>query len=254
MASPTQPQNPNDLLRIRLNHLARCTAPGFRVTCPEGDSIRMRKLVHRGAQRPVSKYPSFKLERIVECESLLEVDMAILLDACPNVEGFAEQPLTLHYLAENTWRWHIPDFAMIYLGRLHFIEVKFQRDIDAEIEARTEHLKQRLTALGASYALLTEAEIRAQHWLDNARKLLRRGRHSLSELELLGYHETLRRAGASPLSNWGWVDPGNRAAIAIAHLILRGKAGVPLSQPLSPESVVEAYNTEVTPWPSALFA
>ncbi len=61
---------------------------GLRIDLPKPGASRMRDLVHRGAQRPVSKIMSVKLGRIVECESALEVDAVQILDAHGTVSAF----------------------------------------------------------------------------------------------------------------------------------------------------------------------
>ena len=73
--------------------------PGeLQIEHPPAGELRVRRLVHRGTQRPVFKVPSVTLARVVQCESLLEVDMAMLLDACPHVASYREQPVTLRYV------------------------------------------------------------------------------------------------------------------------------------------------------------
>ena len=238
-------------LRGRLNQLASCTAAreDLRIECPDEGTMRVRKLVHRGAPRPVSKYPSFKLGRVVECESLLEVEFAILLDVGPAIEAFAEQSVVLNYTDGDSHRWHVPDFVVLSKGRIHFVEVKFQRDVDDAVMARTKLLKARLASLGASYRLITEEEIRSGHLLDNARQVLRRGRHNIHEFELRGYHERLRRDGVLTLGCWGWTQTGSREATGIARLIMRGQAWVSMSSPLNAATAVWFHDTEVASWP-----
>lgn len=231
------------------------SVPGLRVECPPDGALRMRRLVHRGAPRPTSRMYSLTLDRHVECESQLEVDGAQLLDACPRVLSFAEQPVKLHFTLAGRTTWHIPDVAVKTAKALEFIEFKYARDVDRAVLERTTRLQSLLSPLGVGYRLLTEFELHAGVALDNAHRLLRRGRERAPMHWALQVGELLRSECSVPLEYFGWSNLGSAEAGWIARLILEGGIHIDLRRPLRGNNPVYAAtsipNQENRLWPSA---
>lgn len=227
----------------------------FRITLPPQGEIRVRNLVHRGASRPVFKVPSLKLGRIVQCESQLEVEIALLLEASTQVTTYCEQPVTFHCLLDGERTWHIPDFEVNLTGTRVFIEVKYARDVDALVLARTALLQELLQKSGHRYLLLTEKEIRQPYMVGNARQILRRACHAISDLEITSSFERFRRQKTSTLGEWSWQVSGKKDAIAMARLLLKGHALVDMGKPIGSDTVVVlTEKREVQPWLLALSA
>lgn len=218
----------------------RHDVPGFTlgVTLPKAGHVRVRRLIHRGAPRPVTKFPSIKLERAVHCESALEVEAATVLDACPQVRWFGEQPLVLHFQQDDYQRSHVPDFIVATHDRQEIVEVKFQRDIDSHVLERTALLQQLLKPYGYCYRLISELEIRHGHALGNSKSLLLRGREVAPSMWALQIYEDVRRHGSLPLALFGWDRPGQAEAGWIAREIIDGRLRVDLTKPLSSDSMV----------------
>jgi len=198
----------------------------LRLDLPPPGEVRIRNLVHRGAPRPVFKTTSVKIRRVVQCESALEHEAALLLDVSPAVQAFAEQPVRIHYAIESGWHSHIPDFAVLAADRLTFVEIKFEKDVDAKVRERTRHLEGQLEALGADYCLLTERHVRQGDYVQNALRVLRRARHAISEVQLLATLEKLRAVDRVPLAAFGWSIADSQEAIGIAQLIISGHAAI----------------------------
>ena len=198
------------------------------VDLPKGDNVRMRKLVHRGTQRPVFKVPSLKLDRSIHCESLLEHEAALLLDADPAVAEFTEQPVRLHFqvTADAEPASHIPDFAVLGDGRLRFIEVKFEKDVDTSVSERTDQLRDLLSRFDIGYELWTERHVRRGHAAENALRVLRRARYPTVDARELAALERLRSAKRLRLDQLGWDDTDPLNAACIARLILSGHAQI----------------------------
>lgn len=236
-------------------HLLSCTPladPPLRVELPPAGAIRMRDLVHRGTQRPVFKVPSLKLGRAVQCESILEVEAAVLLDVAPHVSSFAEQAARIHYVLHGQTRSHVPDFAVMLGRRKAFLEIKFEKDLDAEVRERTRHLERGLPRLGWEYHVLTEATLRRGSLLSNANSILRRARHATSDVDSLFTLENLRQRRGATLRDYGWSEYGSSQALSVASLITRGLAAVDWLAPLSDASPVWATDNtnheEGTSW------
>ena len=198
----------------------------LRLDLPPPGEVRIRNLVHRGAPRPVFKTTSVKLGRVVQCESALEREAGLLLDVSPAVQAFAEQPARIHYRTQDGWRSHIPDFAMLIADGLMFVEIKFEKDVDAEVRERTGSLEGKLGALGVGYRLLTERHLREGDYVQNALRVLRRARHAISEVQLLATLEKLRAVDRLPLAAFGWSVAESQEAVGIAKLIMSGHAAI----------------------------
>lgn len=210
----------------------------LRLDLPSSGEIRMRNLVHRGAPRPVFKTTSVKLGRVVQCESELEREAALLLDFIPTVRAYGEQPVRINYLADGEWRSHIPDFAVLVENQITFVEIKFVKDVDAQVESRTRLLEKRLGSLGAIYCLATEHHLRQASHVQNAVRVLRRARHAISEVQLLTTLEKLRRSRSLPLAAFGWSVADSHDAVGIAQLIMSGHAAIDGEHAVSDQSNV----------------
>ncbi|QNN45468.1 TnsA endonuclease N-terminal domain-containing protein [Thermomonas brevis] len=211
----------------------------------------MRRLVHRGAPRPASKLASLKLKRTVQCESRLEVEVAMLLDASPGVTHFAEQPATLYFLDNPGPRLHVPDFLVQADASREFIEVKFETDIDDEIRSRTARLTTLLKSYGWRYRLVTESDVRTGYALESAEKLLRRGRQRPPEHWSLATFERIRMSEAITLGAFGWDDPGSPEIAWLCHEILAGTIQVDRTRKLGPESQLYVERNDLKgglPW------
>jgi len=234
------PASPDALLRQRLILLKKNFAgvPDFHLDLPEPEAARVRTLVHRGTQRPVFKIASLKLGRVVQCESMLEMELALRLDVSPRVTAFAEQPIRIHYMLDGEWRSHVPDYTVLSDERITVIEVKFKKDVDAEVNERTVLMKAAFDAMGARYRLLTEEDVREGYAVQNALCILRRARHDADEARVVATLETLRAKGEMALSAFGWSTPESESATRIAQLMIRGRAAVNMYLPLSDASPV----------------
>lgn len=151
---------------------------GLQIVLPVRGQLRARKLIGRSRRVMTGKYPSWKMGRMMHWESRVEAKVLRLLDACPAVERFAEQPFTLLYLQEGRWRAHVPDVVVQTVqGDRWILEVKSDKDPRLE-EAlhRAEILKPRLNSFGIKYAVVHQHAIDAGSSLLNAKCLLRFGR------------------------------------------------------------------------------
>lgn len=212
------------------------------VRLPIAGETRVRDLVYRGAPRPVTKVPSITLSRIVQCESVLEADLASILDACPGVPAFAEQAAELCYWHNGNLKWHVPDFVVRTGNDVEFVEVKFGRDMNREIRDRTSLLQELLRPYCINYRVVTEGTIRAGYALTNAQSLLVRGRPVPSELWGIQAQDAVRRRGAIPLSEFAWSMNGSIEAAGIARLIIDGHLHIDMSSQITDSTLI--YRTQ----------
>lgn len=203
---------------------------------PPPGSVRMRKLLSRGARRPIFRFASLKLGRSVHMESLLEEQVALQLEACPSVSAYAEQPVMFHLATTDGPMRHVPDFAVLQDGQPGFLEIKYAKDVDAQVLRRTAILADRLAPFGMSYRLVTEADLPNAARLANAWALISRGRAKVSDLDTLLLHH--QAAHTTTLGELGWGDPA--VARRLARHILEGRLQVDLSVLLGRQSRVGA--------------
>ena len=206
---------------------------------PAQGQVRMRNLVSRAAMRPIYRFTSWKIGRSVQLESALEEQVALQLDACPTISAYAEQPALLEFItSKDEWARHVPDFAVLHRGSPGFLEVKFARDVDENVQQRTQNLIRLLAPFGINYRLVTEVDLPGPARLNNAWSLLSRGRTAITAAQaLLTYQQA--RAGMT-LGDLGWNQ--TTGARQLARQILEGRLSVDMSQRLSADTI--AFTTQ----------
>ncbi|MDY1550144.1 PDDEXK family nuclease [Luteibacter sahnii] len=174
----------------------------------------------------------------MQCESVLEADLAWILDACPGVTAFGEQAAALGYRHDNDLRWHVPDFAVWTDEGLMFVEVKFSRDVCPGVRERTTRLQGLLHPYQIGYRLVTETDIREGAALGNAQKLLVRARVQPSGIWSAQACDEVRRRCSVPLSDFSWSISGSEAAASIARLIIDGHLRLDMSRDITASTQV----------------
>ena len=209
---------------------------------PEHGKVRARKLLSRAAMRPIYRFTSLKMGRSIHLESALEHQIAMLLDACPTVEAFAEQPVTMEFDSGQGVARHIPDLAVYSHGRPWFLELKYSKDVDSSCMQRTQRLISLLVPLGIGYRLVTEKNLPHQRRLSNAWALLQRGRPTVpQDLSLMNYQQVLSSPGIS-LGRLGWATP--LIAASVARDLMQGRLHTDFGNALTPDSPVWTSQTE----------
>jgi hypothetical protein len=198
---------------------------GLKFELPETGQLRARKLISRSRRVMTGKYPSWKLGRLVHWESRLESSVFRLLDVCPAVKAFAEQPLTIHYLDAGKWHAHVPDVAYVTAaGKVWILEVKSSMDRGvADARRRAALIAPRLKVLGIGYAIAAEESIRAGTSLSNAEALVKGARGASSaraDHDLRSLVE--ERLSISQAELVGLVFDMKRAFHVAAGLVMRG--------------------------------
>lgn len=204
----------------------RATAQvGLRIELPGPDQVRARKLISRSRRVMTGKYPSWKLGRLVHWESRLESSVFRLLDVCPAVITYAEQPFTIHYLDAGTWHAHVPDVAYLTFGdQLWILEIKSSMDRGlADAVRRAALIGPRLKALGLKYAIVTEDSIRAGTSLSNAEALVKAARGSSTAKADHDLQSLVQgRSSVSQAELVGLIFDNRRAFQVAAGLVMRG--------------------------------
>lgn len=132
-----------------------------------------RKALTRSGRGFRMRIPSMKLGRMVECESILEGDVVLLLEYSPGVLSYQEQPALIHYWDGEQMRAYFPDFEVLLSdGSLVHLEIKPSKKLSKpkiaeKYRAIATHYKQTPT----KFRIVTELECQREPLRSNLRRL-----------------------------------------------------------------------------------
>lgn len=132
-----------------------------------------RNAVTRSGRGFRMRIPSTKLARMVECESILEGDVARLLEHSPGVLSYQEQPALIQYWDGNQIRNYHPDFEVVLVdrSRVH-LEVKHSRDLaKPKVAAKFRAIAAHYQNTPIQFRIVTEQECRREPLRSNIRQL-----------------------------------------------------------------------------------
>lgn len=150
----------------------------------------VRRVVTRSGRGIRGRFPSRKLGRMIEWESILEADAIRLFEFNVGIASYHPQPSKeVYHDASGAVRNFVPDFKVTWVqGGSVFIEVK--SDADAAYPPTQRLLGFKALAMqtqGKDYRVLTPSQIRKQPRFGNLQQLERHSRHPLNaeEMQLL---------------------------------------------------------------------
>lgn len=205
---------------------------------PEHGKLRARKVVSRSKARATGKYPSWKMSRMIQWESIHELNAFRLLDATAEITSFKEQPLVIRFRLNKEEHLHYPDIQVSRGGVTELWEIKPAAEAKRpEFLARTRFLETALPQKGFSYRMVIGEDLAREPQLTTALTLLKYGRRPISLLE----REQVRRLIAMTGSiKWGTASNGvlgSRHRFILAHLFLNGALSIELDTPLGPDTL-----------------
>lgn len=212
-----------------MSHLI--VVPKIAINFPQDGKIRSRKVVKRSNARNSGKYPSWKMNRMMQWESVHEGNAMRMLDADPSVISFNEQPCEIIYILNGEKRRHYPDFLVRESDRKEFWEVKTSKDADQpDVVERTAFLTNALPFYGYSYRVVVAESLASEPQLGNIKRLNKLGRQALTVVQ----QEAIRRLfKEQPLMSWGVFEEQSPTVLKqISRLILEGKLSIDLNQPI----------------------
>ena len=206
--------------------LGACVEDGeISLQFPKEGALRARRVVSRSGTRHTAKYPSLKMGRMMQAESVNELNAFLLLDADSAVQAFYEQPFTIVYSIAGTVHRHVPDVLVTTKGMEtpQVWEIKESKELnDPLLRRRTRHLERYLPSVGYTYALIVAEDLRRGHLLANAKRLLRLGREPVGEVTREQIRRIVRDTG---FISWDAVARGRLQHIGLsvlARLTLEG--------------------------------
>jgi hypothetical protein len=140
----------------------------------------VRKVSNRGGNI-IGRFPSLKLKRMVDYESLIERDFLYLLDFEPEVTWFMEQPLTITYTDQAKTRNYTPDFHMISNGRNILVECKPQQFVTkASNQLKFAAAEHWCTAKDWDFQVVTDEQLHSSYRLHNIKYLTQFARYNIA--------------------------------------------------------------------------
>jgi len=125
------------------------------LTFPNDEKLRSRKVVTRSRARATGKYPSWKMGRMIQWESINELNAYRLLDTDPSVIEFYEQPLKISYVIDGTLRTHYPDTLVKWVNHQELWEIKSPKYAEKpDYLKRTQILEAALIEFGYNYRMI----------------------------------------------------------------------------------------------------
>jgi hypothetical protein len=119
------------------------------------------------------RIPSLKLNRMVECESILEGNVALLLEHSPGVVSYREQPALIRYWDGEQMRDYFPDFEAVLLDgtRIH-LEAKHSYTLaKPKIAQKYRAIATHYQGTPIQFRIITELECQREPLRSNLRRL-----------------------------------------------------------------------------------
>lgn len=198
------------------------------ISYPEDGKLRMRKVVSRSNAKHTGKYPSIKMQRMMQWESRHEANAMMLSDADPAVISFTEQPCAIQYVMDGEHKTHYPDLLIETHDHKILVEVKTPEDAAKdEVKARSDLMAASLPHFGYQYQVMLSDELASQPRLSNIKKILRLGR---MPLDLISYEQYRLSFARQPIQVWGSFDTAQKRQVARllldGHLTISHKAAI----------------------------
>ena len=191
---------------------------------PESGEDRMQKIVNRSNSRPTGKYPSWKMNRMMQWKTVAHLNTFRLLDADSRVSSFQELPMAIEYEGKQGLKVERPDLLVVIGAHKELWTIKKLSEVQSQIQKNEmKELAMHLLTRGYQQRLIDIDVLEHGPRLANAITLLGFGRGEISLLE----REALRllfieRAGHL---SWGEIVSGVAGPFGrniLCRLVLEG--------------------------------
>ena len=211
------------------------------IVFPTHGKFRSRKVISRSNSKATIKYPSWKGQRMIHCESMHELNACFLLDFDKSVTHFTEQPCRVDYINPLGKKLkHYPDFLVFREnGTQEFWEVKADLALESrDVIVRESVLRNLLPNFGYEYFLVCGRSMTSGARLKNARYLARNGRVAL---EITDFNSSVEFFLPSNILTWDEFAPFinvGKCNRVLSRLILEGYVQIDENKSLSGSSKI----------------
>lgn len=202
---------------------------------PTKGKLRARRVISRSNHRCTGKYPGLKAGRMMHYESFHERNAMKLLDACPVVNRFHEQPCIIRYGRPGRMQLHYPDLLVFinHHGK-EFWEIKEAAEAaDPEVASRSKLLSHLLPRHGYQYRLVTAESLKLGPRLSNAHLLLKLGRKRVTPIQRERIRQLFQQYESLPWAALVLDEHGHDLRPQICRLILEGVLTFDIDHPLT---------------------
>lgn len=194
------------------------------IRLPADGKERMKEIVNRSNSRPTGKYPSWKMGRFMQWETVDHLKAFRSLDADPKVHSFEEQPLLIEYESGGFLHIERPHILVVTGYQKELWTIKKSSETFNRIQkAEEEELSFHLLRHGYLQKTVIAETLEEEPRMGNQMKLLRLGRCQVSSLEREAIrHFFMKRSG---VVTWGEILDGEIGSIGkniICRLVLEG--------------------------------
>jgi hypothetical protein len=203
----------------------------------------VRKATNHG-KNIIGHFPSIKMGRMINFESLIERDFICLLDFDAKVQFFEEQPLAIEYLHQSKQHKYTPDFHIVFAGQNILCECKPCQFVDKpENQIKFVAARYWCDERNWLFKVVTDKHLSANWRVRNIKLLTRFSRYPISDnfkkevLDCLSTTFDLVRI-ADVIQ---WVSPTTpqAAVIPLLHMAFHHEVFVPLNDvPITIESPI----------------
>jgi hypothetical protein len=157
--------------------------------------MSVRKVVTKSSRKFKGYFPSKKLKRMVEYESLLERDAIYLFEFSPGIVSYQEQPELILYEHECRTRKYYPDFEVIFkTGKPLHVEVKPEQKLKcSKLADKFKAIHQRYQSHEANFLIFTDVLIRQNPLLSNLKTIAQVRNHPEDFDQIIVTAESLLR-------------------------------------------------------------
>jgi hypothetical protein len=190
-----------------------------------------RRVVKRSNARSTGKFPSWKMNRVIEFESLNELAAFLYLECNPSVKHYWSQPCKIQYRDGEEERIHYPDICVDFGTHKELWEIKPESELDdSNLIRRTRLLWPSLLERGYVYRVIAGETLMRQPYYTNL-KLLRR--HSIRSVSVAQYEQVRVIAKQTTTLTWSEARAGKygkNGRGVLSSLVISGHLRVDLSQ------------------------
>lgn len=200
--------------------------------------MKVRKVVTRSGKRFRGKFPSAKLGRMVEWESLHERDAILHLEYHPLIVSYQEQPsIEIYYDPAGESHKYFPDFSALFdHGKELFIEIKPSRILKKrDVREKLEAVATRFEEQGRQFRVLTEVQIRRQPLISNLVAIHRSAKNASYRVSI---EQLIRLLSGGPIWTFRELENQLGSAQKVIRLILANHLRVDFETKLSDDSAV----------------
>ena len=184
----------------------------------------MGKIVNRSNSRPTGKYPSWKMNRMMQWQTIPHLNAFRLLDAESKVLSFKEKPMAIEYEVNGVLRIERPDILVVNSGQKELWTIKKLAEVADELETTdSKNLALHLRSHGYQQKSVIAEALKHEPKLGNAITLIGFGRRAISTLE----REAIRILFAKKVGGISWGEfsrgiAGQLGKNILCRLVLEG--------------------------------